>query len=70
MRDPYSYPDQCGDDVSLTEEQKILARRVICSYATDAADATELMMACGIHPSQIDPGYLTRPPGIQQRMCT
>jgi hypothetical protein len=57
------------DLLAVTEEQTIKARRVICSYAEDVADAETLMMACGIHPKQTDDGYLTGPPGLNKRSC-
>jgi hypothetical protein len=71
VRDSHSYPDQCGDpDVALTEEQKASARWVICGYAHDTDDAVVLMMACGIHPSQDDDEvYVTKPPGMHNKMC-
>jgi hypothetical protein len=64
----FSEPDQC-DLLAVTEEQTIRARRVICGYAEGVADAEELMIACGIHPSQTDEGYLTGPPGLNKRSC-
>jgi hypothetical protein len=70
VRDSHSYPDQCGDeDVGLSEEEKAKARRVICGHAQDTADAELLLMACGIHPSQTDGGYVTGPPGMNNRLC-
>lgn len=36
----------------LTSEQRSKARKTVCSFAENAKDATELMMALGIHPSQ------------------
>jgi len=36
----------------LTAGQRIAARRTVCSFAVDAADAAEIMRALGIHPSQ------------------
>jgi hypothetical protein len=61
-------PDQ-RDIPAPTEEQTIRARLVVCSYAEDAADALNLMLACGIHPSQPDDGYVTGPPGMNKRSC-
>jgi hypothetical protein len=36
----------------LSEEQKAKARVTVCHFAENTTDATELMLALGIHPSQ------------------
>jgi hypothetical protein len=89
MRDSRATTDQSEDiDTHLAEEQKVAARRVICGYAQgdtlaeQVVDAEELMMALGVHPSQVDeddyvvgmdPGPLNRflfvsnaPPGVHR----
>jgi hypothetical protein len=38
----------------LSQDQKEKARMTVCHFAENATDATELMMALGIHPSQDD----------------
>jgi hypothetical protein len=35
-----------------SQEQKQKARMTVCCFAENADDATELMMALGIHPNQ------------------
>jgi hypothetical protein len=46
-------PNQCEDFVDTqSPETEAAARRTVASYAIDADDARELMMALGIHPSQ------------------
>lgn len=38
----------------LSADQKSKARLTVCGFAKDAADAKELMLMLGIHPSQDD----------------
>lgn len=38
----------------LSEDQKSRARMTVCHFAENVEDATELMFALGIHPSQTD----------------
>jgi hypothetical protein len=38
----------------LSQDQKEKARMTVCHFAENTTDATELMMALGIHPSQND----------------
>jgi hypothetical protein len=56
---------QCDvDGQVITEETKAAARRIIAANAAgdtlaeQVADATELMMALGVHPSQKDEEFL------------
>lgn len=38
----------------LSQDQKAKARLTVCHFAKDVEDATNLMLALGIHPSQKD----------------
>jgi hypothetical protein len=47
----------CDEPIELTQDQRYAAQRTVAHYATDAADAAELMMILGIHPSQEPDAY-------------
>lgn len=55
-RDPRAYAEakhhQVEDIDPFSEETRERVRWVVASFATDADDATELMLALGVHPSQ------------------
>jgi hypothetical protein len=42
-------------DATIPDEQRDAARRTVASYATDAAEAAELMRMLGIYPGQQTP---------------
>ena len=52
MRDSRVLTDEVEFFDPLTMDQVAQARKTVCRAATDAADATELMLMLGIHPSQ------------------
>lgn len=52
---------QIEDCEPVTEYDKDKVRLLVCANATDAADATELMMILGVHPGQPDSEFLVGP---------
>jgi hypothetical protein len=52
MRDSKNMTACCDEPAELTVEQRHAALRTVCCHATDAADATDLAMMLGVHPSQ------------------
>jgi hypothetical protein len=44
----------------LSQDQKSKARLTVCHFAENSKDATELMLALGIHPSQNEDELLVR----------
>ena len=53
----------CDEPAEITAEQRQAALRTVCNFATDAADATELAMMLGCHPSQDESIPLSAPMG-------
>lgn len=43
----------------LSQDQKSKARMTVCHFAENSQDATDLMLALGIHPSQDDEDLLS-----------
>ena len=66
-RDSRALTDQVDYFDELTEDQMARARLTVCANSANAAEATEMMMMLGIHPSDVVAAYLTGPHSIIPR---
>jgi len=67
--------DECEFFTPPTEEQKLVAARLVCAFAQgntreeQIADARDLVFMLGLHASQIDEDYIVAPAPALNRDC-